>query len=143
GSIVSKELGRTDTPLPNYVSVGNRSYGSGFLGAKHQPLNVTDPVRGVENLKPLVGQSQFENRVGLLEQMEAAFNREYKATAGTDHRTTYQRAFTLMNSAGSKAFDISLEPANSREAYGTGKFAEGCLLARRLVEVGVPFVEVT
>ena len=143
GSIVSKELGRSDTPLPNYVSVGNRSYGSGFLGAKHQPLVVTDPLKGVENLKPLVGGQQFENRVGLLEQMEAAFGREYNAVSGTDHRTTYQRAVTLMNSAGSKAFDISLEPANSRAAYGTGKFAEGCLMARRLVEVGVPFVEVT
>ncbi len=143
GSLVSKELGNPETPLPNYVTVGNRSYGSGFLGAKHQPLNVTDPTRGVENLKALVGGQQFEDRVGLLEQMEAAFNRDYKATAGIDHRTTYQRAVSLMNSAGAKAFDISLEPANSRSAYGTGRFAEGCLLARRLVEVGVPLVEVT
>lgn len=143
GSLVSKELGKSDTPLPNYVSIGNRSYGAGFLGAKHQPLNVSVPSRGVENLKALVGGQQFENRVGLLEQMEAAFNRDYQATSGIDHRTTYQRAVTLMNSAGAKAFDIALEPSNSKAAYGSGNFAEGCLMARRLVEVGVPFVEVT
>ena len=55
GSIVSTELGTADGPLPNFVSIGNRSYGSGFLGPKHQPLLVTDPARGVENLNAVVG----------------------------------------------------------------------------------------
>ena len=55
GSIVSAELGEPEFPLPNFVSIGNRSYGAGFLGARHQPLVVNDPARGVENLKPLVG----------------------------------------------------------------------------------------
>src|SRR4051812_36906777 len=54
GSIVSAELGRPDYPMPNFVAVGNRAFGAGFLGARHQPLFVTDPMRGVENLKPLV-----------------------------------------------------------------------------------------
>jgi hypothetical protein len=143
GSIVSKELGSADTPLPNYVSVGNRSYGSGFLGAKHQPLNVSDPVRGVENLKALVDAKQFDHRVGLLDELEQAFYKEYKAASGTDHHTTYQRAVRLMQSNEAKAFDLSQEPSSARAAYGDGKFAEGCLLARRLIEVGIPFVEVT
>src|SRR5919199_5596081 len=59
GSIVSAELGRPDFPLPNFVSVGNRSYGAGFLGPRHQPLVVNDPGKGVENLKPLVEGKQF------------------------------------------------------------------------------------
>jgi hypothetical protein len=46
GAIASKELGNPDFPLPNFVTVGNRSYGAGFLGPKHQPLNVTDPAKG-------------------------------------------------------------------------------------------------
>src|SRR5438552_1912315 len=49
GSLVSQELGKTDSPMPNYVSIGGRTYGSGFLGPKHQPLLITDPARGVED----------------------------------------------------------------------------------------------
>lgn len=143
GAIVSKELGRDDFPMPNFVTVGNRSYGAGFLGPKHQPLNVTDPVRGVESLKAAVSEGQFGKRVNLLEEMEAGFYKQYNAAAAHDHRTTYQRAVRLMQSKEAQAFDLSREPEQYRSKYGTGRFADGCLLARRLVEVGVPFIEVT
>src|SRR5579883_2731315 len=59
GSIVSAELGRADARLPNYVTIGDRSYGAGFLGPKYQPLNVAKPERGVENLKAMVKDRQF------------------------------------------------------------------------------------
>jgi hypothetical protein len=143
GAIVSAELGQPDFPMPNFVSIGNRTYGSGFLGARHQPLVVNDPARGVENLKAAVSDGEFAGRMGLLEEMEAAFHREYKATAGSDHRTTYQRAVRLMQSKEAKAFDLAPEPAAVKTAYGDSKFGEGCLMARRLVEVGIPFVEVS
>jgi hypothetical protein len=143
GSIVSKELGNPDFPLPNFVTVGNRNYGAGFLGARHQPLIVNDPTRGVEGLKALVSEKQFDERVELLKEMESAFFREYKAGSSADHRTTYERAVTLMKSKEAKAFDLSTEPSKSKSAYGDSKFGEGCLLARRLVETGVKFVEVT
>lgn len=143
GALVSAELGSADATLPNFVSIGNRSYGSGFLGPKHQPLIVNDATRGVENLKPIVAERQFDGRVGLLEEMEQAFNREYQADAGAGHHTTYRRAVELMKSKEAKAFDLSLEPATTKALYGEGKFAEGCLLARRLIETGVSFVEVT
>ena len=142
GSITAKELGREEFPLPNFVSVGNRTYGAGFIGTRYQPLVVNDPTRGVENLKPLVAGSAFDGRVDLLDQMEKAFNREYKAGAAKAHRTTYERAVTLMKSKEAKAFDLSLEPAASRKSYGATRFGEGCLLARRLIETGVSFVEV-
>jgi hypothetical protein len=142
GSLVSAELGAPEFPLPNFVSVGARSFGAGFLGAKHQPLIVNDPSKGVENLKPMVSAKEFDDRIGLLEEMESAFFRDYKAGVGVDHKTTYQRAVTLMKSKEIKAFDLSLEPLDSKKAYGEGRFADGCLLARRLVETGVPFVEV-
>jgi hypothetical protein len=143
GSIVSAEIGRPEAAMPNFVSIGQRSYGAGFLGARHAPLIVSDPVRGVENLKSLTGAGHFGDRLGLLEEMEQAFHREYKSEASADHRTTYQRAVTLMQSKEAKAFDLSQEPASSREAYGSSRFGDGCLLARRLVETGVSFVEVT
>ena len=92
GAIVSAELGKDDFPLPNFVAVNGRSFGSGYLGPKHQPLFVQDPARGVENLKPVVGQGEFDDRVGLLEEMEQAFYHDYKVGAGTAHETTYRRA---------------------------------------------------
>ncbi len=143
GSIASQELGKENFPLPNFVAVNGRSYGSGYLGPKHQPLFVQDPTKGVENLKPLVKDGDFNDRVGLLQEMEQAFYHDYKVGAGTAHATTYRRAVQMMKSKEAKAFDLSDEPAKVKEAYGANKFGEGCLLARRLVETGVPFVEVT
>src|SRR4051794_1008274 len=82
GAIVSKEIGRQDNPLPNFVSIGNRSYGAGFLGPRHQPLVVNDAARGVDNLRAAVSAGQFSNRMSLLEDMEAGFNRTYGSGLG-------------------------------------------------------------
>jgi hypothetical protein len=143
GAISSAELGKPGAALPNFVSVGGKgSYGAGFLGARHQPLVVADPARGVANLAPLEGMQQFNKRVGLLEDLEAGFARTRTAPVLGDRQTTYRRAVTLMRSREARAFDLWREPAASRAAYGRSKFGDGCLLARRLVEVGVPFVEV-
>ncbi len=143
GALVSAELGDPKFPLPNFVSIGNRSFGSGFLGPRHQPLIVSDPLRGVENLKPGVGDGEFGDRVGLLEEMESAFHRDYGADTGTAHHTTYQRAVTLMQSKEARAFDLARESDATRARYAGTKFGEGCLLARRLIETGVRFVEVS
>ncbi len=142
GAIASAELGRDDFPLPNFVSVGKNAYGAGFLGARHQPLIITDTNRGVANLAPLDDMQRFGKRIGLLEGLDAGFAQVKKAAVINDHRTTYQRAVTLMRSKEARAFDLSREPAAARAAYGGTKFGDGCLLARRLVEVGIPFVEV-
>jgi uncharacterized protein (DUF1501 family) len=143
GSIVSKELGSESAAMPNFVSIGQGRYGAGFLGARHQPLVVADAARGVENLRTGVSTGQFDSRVGLLDELEQGFHSNHAAHVAQAHRTTTQRAVTLMRDAGTRAFDISLEPAASRAAYGTGQFANGCVMARRLIEAGVKFVEVT
>jgi hypothetical protein len=143
GSICSSEIGNHTNPLPSYVVVGNRAYGSGFLGAAHQPLIVTDPTRGVENLHPTVSNSQFDNRVGLLQEMEAGFNKTYQSNMGTAHQTTYTGAVALIHDQGTRAFDLSQETAATKQRYGNTNFGNGCLLARRLIEAGVTFVEVT
>ena len=142
GSIVSAELGKSDSPMPNYVAISGRSYGSGFLGPKHHPLLVGDPTRGVENIKAAVAGGQFDNRIGLLQQMETAFHREYGADQIVDHKTNYERAVRMMQSKEVKAFDLAAESSAAASKYGSGKFGQGVLMARRLVEVGVPFVEV-
>jgi hypothetical protein len=142
GAIVSQEVGRADFPMPNFVSIGNRSYGSGFLGPKHQPLIVGDPARGVQDLASAVKGSQFDNRINLLQELEAAFYHDYQADSINDHKTTYARAVSMMQSKEARAFDLSLEKTETRSAYGGGRFGDGCLMARRLVETGIPFVEV-
>lgn len=143
GAIASKEIGNDDSPLPNFVSVGNRSYGSGFLGARHQPLVVADAARGVENLRQAVQENQFNARLGLLDELENNFHRTHQDGLAVAHRTTVQRAVSLMRDRETQAFDLSREPQASRAAYGGTRFGDGCLLARRLVEVGVTFIEVT
>jgi hypothetical protein len=155
GAIASHQLGRPDFELPNFVAVGGGTLGAGFLGPRHAPLTVTDPNRGVENLRPTVDLAAFDERVSLLQEMEAGFLDTYKAGSVKAHQTTYRSAVDLMHSPRAKAFDLSGESAATRAAYGIGaptgaggrggggRFGEACLLARRLVEVGVPFVEVS
>ena len=130
---------RTSSPI------GNRSYGAGFLGAQHQPLVVDDAGPGRrEPAGRWSTTSQFEQpRRPARRDGDRRFHREYKADAGSDHQTTYQRAVQLMQSKEAKAFDLSQEPAAVRgRPTAAAEFGEGCLLARRLVEAGVPFVEV-
>jgi uncharacterized protein (DUF1501 family) len=143
GAIVSKELGSESASMPNFVSVGQGRFGAGFLGPRHQPLIVGDPARGVENLRSGVNTDQFNSRVNLLEELETGFHSTHHAAPAEAHRTTTQRAVTLMRDAGTRAFDISLESAAVRSSYGNSKFGEGCLMARRLIEGGVKFVEVS
>jgi uncharacterized protein (DUF1501 family) len=143
GSIVAHQLGNQEAAMPNYVSIGNRSYGAGILGPRFEPLAVVDPTRGVENLRASVATEQFDNRVNLLEEMEQAFQRTHHAPVGDAHQTTYRRAVTLMRDTGTRAFDIAQEAQAVRTRYGANRFGEGCLLARRLIEAGVQFVEVT
>ncbi|HZZ78885.1 MAG TPA: DUF1501 domain-containing protein, partial [Gemmataceae bacterium] len=104
GAIASKELGSESAAMPNFVSIGQRSYGSGFLGARHQPLIVNDPARGVENLRTGVNQAQFDSRVGLLEELEQGFHSTHNAATAQAHRTTMNRAVTLMRDTGTRAF---------------------------------------
>lgn len=147
GAIVSKELGASGFLLPNFVvcNLGHHrldpSY-AGFLGAEHQGLVVPDVNRGLDDLKSTVGEAEFNNRVGLLTELEGAFRGRFRSRALTAHQSNYARSLDLMRSDKSKAFDLSLEPNTSRKRFGTDSFSQSCLMARRLVEVGVPFVEV-
>jgi hypothetical protein len=149
GSIVSAESGRAESPLPNFVVTGTPLgkydfFGSpGYLGPRHQPLVLSDPSKGLENLQPLVPADDFNDRIAVLEQLEQGFTRAHKAPAADAHRTTLARAVQLVRSDRGKAFDLSLETPAVREAYGEkSNFGRGCLLARRLVEAGVSFIEV-
>src|SRR5262249_11525926 len=90
-----------------------------------------------------VGATRAAARVKLLEEMQDDFLESRAALSSESHKSAYQRAVTLMRSAATKAFNLDEEKEALRDRYGRNLFGQGCLLARRLVERGVPFVEVT
>ena len=145
GAIVSRELGQEGFPLPNFVCLGSGSrhaMRSGFLGPDHQPLDVLDPERGTDNLAPLTGRAEFERQFDVLKRFNAAFDQTYRAEPARAHASALERAVRLMNAEQRRALDLSLEAATARDRYGRSSFGQSCLSARRLIEVGVPFVEV-
>src|SRR2546429_690926 len=83
------------------------------------------------------------SRIDLLKDMEADFLRGRPGVPAKSHSTAYERAVKLMKTAAGKAFNLEEEKDSVRDKYGKNLFGQGCLLARRLVERGVPFVEVT
>jgi hypothetical protein len=148
GSTVAAELGAAGAALPNFVVAGTplNKYDvlrdPGYRGPQHQPLVLTDLRHGLEDSAPAVSSDEFGRRVGLLEDLEGRFADATKSPAARTHEAGLAAALRLMRSDRTQAFDLEREPASSRTAYGESDFGRGCLLARRLVEAGVPFVEV-
>jgi uncharacterized protein (DUF1501 family) len=151
GCIASHELG-SESDLPAFVTVdagydlrndGGRLYRNvpAYLGPKHAPLAVNEPSRGLENLKP-AKEDDLEARLEMLSSSEKRFSEEYPLPAVKARQTAFDRAVSLMRSRRAKAFDLEQEPAKVREEYGKHRFGQSCLLARRLIEAGVNFVEV-
>jgi uncharacterized protein (DUF1501 family) len=153
GNVASVELGLPDAELPNFVSVyaGSDGLGSGplhrsvpaYLGARHAPVPVNDPARGIENLKTAVGLEVFDDAAKLLDEFETKGQATRPSAAAAAHQANYRKALQLLHSDKMKAFDLESEPAATRDPYGKTQFGKSLLLARRLIEAGVPFVEVT
>lgn len=147
GPWATKLAGRMNENLPGNVIVngGGRHPGVGFLEAPMAPLFVGNPDNGLPQAQRPKGitDEQFDRRMAVARQFDRAFHQKY------DHRNVkayddfYQEAIRLMSSDDLRAFDLSLEPAKVRDAYGEEKLGRGVLLARRLVEHGVRFVEVS
>jgi len=91
----------------------------------------------------IVGGPDVHARIELMRGLQEDFLSKHPGTVAQGHRAAYDRALRLMSKQAAKAFDLADEPARTRDAYGRNLFGQGCLLARRLVERGVPFVEVT
>jgi hypothetical protein len=166
GSFVGKELDGPDAELPCFVSVAPfrflspEAYGPGFLGPRYAPLVVAEGAinapapAGNQDIARLlkvqdldlpngVSDARGMARADFRDALDSDFLADRDSPAGDGHRTAYRRANTLMRSAAVKAFDLTEEKDALRDKYGRNLFGQGCLLARRLVERGVPFVEVT
>ena len=165
---LAKELGETaESSLPNYVSVAPTqqispaAFGPGFLGASYSPALVGGAAVAADQrsagaaskfaalkLEDLehpsgVGESQAMRRMKLWTAMEKRFLDDHTSPSFNAHNALYRKAADMMRPEVRAAFDLSQETDVVREKYGPGMFGQGCLLARRLVERGVPFVEVS
>jgi len=159
GSIVSKTLGPKNPTVPAFISIGqNMEIGAesaalkafhtaGFLGSEHGPFLITNPHDAAAAVRPPaeLGEKRFLSRRQLYEKLLA---KEPVNEYGGDFQReslirSLESADRLLTSPSAKAFDLSLEARRVYDTYNTGRFGQGCLLARRLVEAGARYVEVT
>ncbi len=150
GSIAPAQVGLPNDDMPAFVTIdagfdrtdGGRFYRSapGYLGPQHAPLAVHDALKGLENLKE--SGNDLDARLEMLANSEKRFAEEYPTPAVGLKQAAFGRAVRLMRSKRAKAFNLDDEPASLRDQYGRHKFGQSCLLARRLIEAGVSFVEV-
>lgn len=133
--------------LPNFVFIGNdsRHPGAGFFPAANSPLYINNPENGLKNVKPQAGltEDKFQARLKLAAELDGDFRTTFPHRNVKAYAEMYDNAIAMMKSEDLKAFDLSEEPGEIRQAYGRESFGQGCLLARRLVERGVRFVEVS
>jgi uncharacterized protein (DUF1501 family) len=146
GAVVAHELANQmpQLEIPPFVSVGGSSIGPGFLGMTWAPF-VVDTNGDVRNLNSGSGKDAIERmqqRLTVLKSMEEGFMNEHRGEASDDHFKVLKKTVSLMTSKQMAAFKVNEEPAAMQDKYGKSGFGRGCLMARRLVEAGVPFVEV-
>lgn len=143
GAVIAHELAAQvpELEIPPFVSVGGGSVGPGFLGMTWAPF-VVDASGRVRNLDMGIDQARVQQRLEMLATIEKRFIGEDRGGSAQDHAKVLDRTVKLMTSEQMKAFKVDEEPEAVRERYGTAGFGRGCLMARRLVEQGVPFVEV-
>lgn len=164
GSLAAKELGKANADLPSFVSIAPNAgfsapaFAGGFLGPRFAPLIVgerrpamTEESGALENslrvpdldLPAGVNQERGQRRNQLLADLQGEFVSSRPGLATESHRSAYQQALRLMKESAAGAFKLQDEAPALRDRYGRSFFGQACLLARRLVERGVPFVEVT
>ncbi len=157
GSMLSKQVGDPDGDLPGYVTISpsglGGNVGAGFLGPQYAPMAVSGisdnpDVRAnlaIDFLKPdkPVAASDRDVRRRLLADLQGDFETRHGGAAAKAHAAGYRKAQRMIDTQARGGFRLDEEPAKLRDAYGRNRFGQGCLLARRLIERGVSFVEVT
>ncbi|MCA9036094.1 MAG: DUF1501 domain-containing protein [Planctomycetaceae bacterium] len=152
GSVVSYEIGRKRTALqiPAFVSIDGGAGQAGFLGMAHAPFAVDNTGR-IRNAPTDENKLRLPARLTMLNEIENSFISSKRGELPEAHRDVYENAKNLMTSSQMAAFSVDRaeptiglesEPDQLRDAYGRNPFGQGLLMARRLVQTGVPFVEV-
>lgn len=145
GSIVTRELPAEGLDLPPFVSLGHTELASrgGYLGGRFDAFLIRDPGR-VPDAADRGQQDRMQQRLKDLDVVSRTFAQAREpALARTLHRESLDAALRMMTSAQVAAFDVSTEPQPVRDAYGNSQVGRACLIARRLIELGVRAVDVT
>jgi hypothetical protein len=152
GSTITHALGDPTFDLPHFVNIGGAGlgsaggpFGAGYLPVAYSPFVVDDPNRLPSNTELPVGVdvARFQRRLGLVERVEQSLARRGGGELVAENRGLIDSAARLVTSPRRKVFDVSQEKERVRDRYGWTAFGQACLLARRLVESGVTFVEIT
>ncbi len=159
GAVIARTLGPKNPTVPPFIGIGqNLEIGAesaavkafhtaGFLGTEHGPFLIANPLDAASAVRPpaTLGEKRFLSRRKLYEKLLAS--EPVYQYGGDFQRESLVRSLDaadrLLTSPSAKAFDLSLEPKASYDVYNTGRFGQGCLLARRLIEAGARFIEVT
>ncbi|AMV37125.1 DUF1501 domain-containing protein [Planctomyces sp. SH-PL62] len=146
GSTAAFEIGSRleDFDLPHCVSINTPGQGAGFLGMSYTPFMIQNPNSPIANLAPPadVDELRMDRRLQLLSRTENDFIKQRGSQPALDHKAVYAKTIRMMNSKRKDIFKLDTEPQEVRDAYGKHAFGSGCLLARKLVEQGVTYVEV-
>ncbi len=147
GAWLQKFQDRGNPTLPGSVMIGNdsRHPGAGFFESRFAPLMINDPESGINNVKTnqWFTEERFHSRLNTAKQLDRQFAETYNVKNVRAYADMYDDALKMMKSEELKAFDLSAESDTLRGKYGNDRFGQGCLLARRLVDHGVRFVEVS
>jgi hypothetical protein len=145
GAWASHFLGRINgVTLPDSVIVNSGSAfpGAGFFPPATSPIPIANPQTGLQNIKQTSSELHFNKRVSLMNELDDSFRKKYQSEDVKAYTEFYDETMKLMKSEDLKVFDLALEPAGTRAKYGNSSFGQGALLARRLVQSGVRFIEV-
>jgi hypothetical protein len=143
GSWAQMFLGKSHPVLPSSVLVASGNPGPGFLPPDYSPLPIGNASRGIKDLLPEIDKQQLDRRVKLAQKFSAAFSHYFPHDDVKAYNDFYDQTVKFISGDMAEPFDIQREPANLKNQYGNHPFGQGTLLARRLVERGVRYVEVT
>ncbi|MCB1203266.1 MAG: DUF1501 domain-containing protein [Verrucomicrobiae bacterium] len=159
GAWFARVLGPNNPVMPPFINIGQRLEGvgekeelkafttAGFFGSEYGPMNLPFPEEAAKSVQPPEGMTseRFANRDKLYRKLvDRSPHRDYASDYQQESLVrSMDNAYRLLASDERKAFDLNEEPDEVRKIYDTSRFGRGCLLARRLVENGARFVEVT
>lgn len=144
GAWAQELLGKSSKTLPSSVCINRRpDHGNGFFSAAFSPLPIHDPEAGLQYSSFVAGAEVMNKRLALLNKIDAPFRSKFHDGNLKAYTDFYDDTLKLLSSEDLNAFKLTEEKEADREKYGLNKFGQGCLLARRLIEHGVRFIEVT
>jgi hypothetical protein len=141
GAVIAKYVGRSDSDLPSFVRMGpTGNAGAGYLGPEYAPFSLDRDSRLPYFTQSYLQPAAAQRRSDLLKFAEDGFARDHRAEPFASHRLAEEKSWRLLRAK--SVFDTTKDWPKYRDLYGASDFGRGCLLARKLVEAGVPFVEI-